>query len=196
MYDAWLHGHSIEHLHEVRVEGLPYKADFRVGDQFIEIVGMLHFAKYAQKYALKRQAYERAGIKVTWLTSDDVERLYQGCEVAIKIRPERVCLDCGTKTHDLVRGVCRNCYMRRWHRSGEKTLNCLQCGKPFTRNESASQKYCSHVCYSQSLELEWPSWDWIDDQIKTKSIRQVAFAIGVNPNALYMRLRRRKLRSR
>jgi len=196
MYDAWLHWRNIGHSHEVPIEGLPYKADFQVGDQFVEIVGMLNFIRYSQKYVKKRQAYERAGLRVTWLTADEVKQIYQGCEIALNIRSERVCSDCGKKTHDLVRGVCRICYMRRWHKSGRKAINCAYCGKQFDRNESTSQKYCSHKCYSRSLELEWPSWEWIDEQIETKSIRQVAFTIGVNPNALYMRLRRRRARNR
>jgi hypothetical protein len=107
MYDAWLHWCGIEHSHEVPVEGLPYKADFEVGDHFVEIVGMMNFIKYSQKYVKKRQAYELAGLRVTWLTADEVEQIYQGCEIALNIRSERVCSDCGKKTHDLVRGVCR-----------------------------------------------------------------------------------------
>src|SRR5439155_9168827 len=103
----------------------------------------------------------------------EVETLYAECPIRINIRPERVCGDCGKRTHDLVKGVCRLCYMHRWHRSGPSTITCAQCGKVVAPSRSRSQKFCSHRCYAESLELEWPDWEQIDQQIGTKSIRQV-----------------------
>ncbi len=56
MYDAWLHGEQVPHEHEVRVANLPYIADFRVGTEYVEIVGMAGFARYRRKLEAKRRA--------------------------------------------------------------------------------------------------------------------------------------------
>lgn len=190
MYDAYLHWQGLQHEHEVHIEDLPYVADFKVGDIYVEIVGMTRFVKYGIKYAHKRRCYEEAGVRVRWLQPMEVDALYRDCPVDLRFRSERRCLDCSKETHDLVKGVCRTCYMKRWHRTGVERA-CLWCGATFVWSGDRNRKYCSHACYARSLEFDWPSWEWIDEQLKTMSIRQLALRMGVQPSALYMRLRRR-----
>jgi hypothetical protein len=51
---------------------LPYIADFRVESEYIEIVGMTGFGRYAKKLEAKRRAYEVLSLPVWWLYSTDV----------------------------------------------------------------------------------------------------------------------------
>lgn len=194
MYDAYLHWKQIPHEHEVKMDGLPYIADFKTEDRYIEIAGMLHYPRYREKHVLKRRAYEEAGIAVTWLTIEDVEHLYSECPIPLKFRVQRECLDCGKQTHDLVKGVCRTCYIHRWHRQEVYTSTCATCGKSFFYHDNGDPKYCSRSCYWKSLEFDWPSWEWIDEQLRHMSIRQLAIQMKVKYTALYMRIRRRKER--
>lgn len=196
MYDAVLHWQNIAHQHEVRVENLPYIADFKVENQFIEIAGMKNFSKYDNKLSKKVQIYEDAGIQVTWLSREQVEELYKECPITINFREHRICERCGKQTHDLVKNVCRKCYMYVWREESTATGQCQECGNLFSLPlDKPNQKFCSHECYSASLAFDWPSWEWIEDQLKTTSIRQLAFRIGVKAPTMYMHIRRRKKRN-
>ena len=192
MYDAWLHREQIAHEHEVPITGLPYVADFRVAGEYVEIAGMLGFPRYAEKYESKRAAYARASISVRWLYPADVEALFADCALRLNFRTIRCCADCGVHTHDLVKTVCRICYMRRWRFVAGEDKSCAECGCEFNHREQ--RRFCSHACYSKSLELAWPDWQELDRRLAEKSIRQVAFDLGVRPSTLYMRLRRRRLK--
>lgn len=195
MYDAYLHWQGIPHQHEVAVEGLQYIADFYVNGMYIEIAGMKEFAKYYKKYEKKRQAYKEFDICVLWLDKHDVTKLYIGCPIELNIDPKRKCKLCGKYNHNLVEGYCKGtCYMKMWREQGQQVI-CENCSKPFNQPPGSDQKFCSHKCYSESQELEWPSWEWLAEAIKRKSIRQVAFDIGVKPSSLYMHIRRRKQRN-
>jgi len=192
MYDAYLHWKHIPHEHEARIDGLPYIADFKLADEYVEIAGMLHYPRYQEKFLLKKKAYQEANIPVTWLVIEDVERLYSTCPIPLKFRVQRTCLDCGKQTHDLVKGVCRTCYMIQWHKQEIYQSICEICGKIFSYHDNDRPKYCSRPCYWKSLEFDWPSWEWIDEQLQHMSIRQLAIQMRVKYTALYMRIRRRK----
>jgi hypothetical protein len=188
MYDACLHDRGTEHEHEAHVPGLTYLADFRVGDEFVEIVGMLTFRRYEQRHELKRRAYAAAGIAVSWVFPPEVEFLFASCAIPLRFRSLRRCADCGIDTNDLVKTVCRPCYMRRWHASSAGR-DCRQCGRRFFDREE--QRFCSRRCYWKSLELNWPDWPELDRRLAEKPASQVAHDLGVKPSTLYMRLRRR-----
>jgi hypothetical protein len=190
MYDAHLHEVGQSHEHEVHVPGLPYVADFRVAGLYVEIAAMRRFARYERKYLAKRRAYERCGLPVTWLTERDVEAVFAGCAVTLRFRVARQCEDCEIQTHDLVKGVCRRCYMHRWRRDVSHERACDSCCRPFMASRDA--RFCSRACYWQSLELAWPSWKELDALLVDTSIAAVARDLGVNPSTLYMRLRRRQ----
>jgi hypothetical protein len=192
MWDAVLHDLHIPHEHEVPVPGLPFIADFRVANVFHEVAGMTDFPRYRVKHERKREAYERAFVQVRWLSADEVAAAYRVCSVPLCFRSARRCRDCGKQTSDLVKQVCRRCYMRRWHRSVSASQTCAHCGVPIHVRDA--RRFCSRGCYWKSLELEWPSWEEIDQRLAEKPIRQVAIDLGVKPNALYMRLRRRRER--
>lgn len=192
MYDAWLHAQGTPHEHEARVPQLPYIADFRVESEYIEIVGMTSFGRYAKKLEAKRRAYEAVSLPVRWLYPADVEAFFAERHVSLRFRTRRVCEDCGLETHDLVKGVCRRCYMPRWRLAADDTRSCEQCHRDFVTREP--RRFCSHSCYAKSLELCWPDWDELDRRLAEKSIPRVAFDLGIQPNTLYMRLRRRRLR--
>jgi hypothetical protein len=192
MFDAWLHDCRKPHQHEVRVPGLPYIADFLVDGEYIEIVGMATFRRYAMKHDAKRRAYAAAEVPVRWLYPTDVETLFARCCLSLRFRSQRICADCGKQTHDLVKGVCRVCYMPRWRAGQTALLSCAECGRESRSAEP--RRFCSRSCYWASLELGWPGWEELDRRIEEKPIRQVAFDLGIQPDTLYMRLRRRRLR--
>jgi hypothetical protein len=193
MYDAHLHGKRVRHQHEVRVADLPFIADFRVGGCFIEVIGMRAFERYRLKLERKRRAYEDEGIPVRWIEATEARRLFHSSGVVLRFR-SRECCDCKKRTHDLVKGVCRPCYMRRWRDLHAKTARCESCRRQF--DATAAQRFCSRACYWTSLELDWPSWDELDQLLKEKPIRQVAFDLNVGESTLYMRLRRRRNKRR
>jgi hypothetical protein len=167
MYDAYLHSKQVTHEHEVPIPTLPYIADFRTDEVYIEIVGMTGFEKYAQKQQSKLRACAAAGIQIEWLNPAQVEELYRNCGIPLQFRVQRRCSDCDAETHDLVRGVCRKCYIRRWHSIQRVVGVCKHCGHKFTHDGSSKRGFCSQFCYHRSMELAWPSWDWIDEQLKT-----------------------------
>jgi len=193
-YDAYLHWKGIGHIHEPSVPGVPYIADFEIDGQYIEILGMSGFKRYDTKSDRKRQVYADAEVPVTWLTREDVDAVYKGCPVRLKFR-SRYCDTCSKKTHDLVNGMCRSCNRKQWGQDNGTGATCEQCGDQFFRSAGAPDaRFCSHPCYSKSLELEWLSWEEIDARLQHTSARQLAFELGIKPSALYMRLRRRQER--
>jgi hypothetical protein len=195
MYDAYLHWQGIDHQHEVWVTDLPYRADFLVGDRYVEIAGMRAFGRYEQKHMRKIAAYTNANVLVTWYSPGDVEELYTDCPIPLRFSIRRACRDCGRVTYDLVKGRCRgSCYMRYWRERGECERICTKCEAVLTVNGSDPRRFCSRECYARSLEFDWPSWEWIDDQLTVKSAHSLAIELGVKPSALYMRLRRRRER--
>lgn len=196
-YDAYLHWKGIPHTHEPRVPDLPYVADFEIpGEGFVEIAGMAGYDRYNEKLAKKQSAYVRAGVQVNWLTAAQVETLYKGCPVEVKFRA-RYCSSCGENTTTPANGMCRPCNRKQWGaENGAETRTCQQCKSEFTEpaGQAISQRFCSHDCYSKSLELGWPSWEEIDERLKTVSMAELARELGVKSATLYMKLRRRRMR--
>lgn len=155
-YDAYLHSAGLKHQHEVDVRTSygNFIADFRVGEPLVEVVGMVGFYKYENRHEAKRIAYQKAKIPVIWLSPEDVERLY---EPISKIAPITflqvlICENCNTKTNDIVKGVCRKCYMLRWHRRENGSI-CF-CGNIIQKDKG---KFCSRKCYWESLVKQNPS---------------------------------------
>lgn len=193
-YDAWLHWRKIEHRHEVPVLDGRYIADVVLEDDtIVEIAGMIGYARYATKCRLKRAAYAEAGIAVRWLTATDVDKLFQQGHLELRFRVERRCAECDLATHDLVRGRCRTCYMRRWHLENAVESICRQCGVGYQR-AGVGTGFCSRGCYWSSLELEWPPWSVIDALLQENSVADVARRLGVKSDTLNMRVHRRRKR--
>ena len=192
MYDAGLHAQRLEHEHEVAVGDLPYVADFRVDDRFIEVVGMNAFPRYRAKLEAKRRAYEAADVNVAWVFADDVVKVFQSCTTPLRFRVTRRCERCSIETHDLVKRVCRRCDMRTWHETTGTAHRCAVCGESFVT--SSERRFCSRECYWSRNETSWPTWQELNRRFAERSIAQVARDIGVKPAALYMRLRRQRLR--
>ncbi len=188
-YDAYLHDKGIDHEHEVRLPGMV--ADFKVGEAFHEIVGMMPYKKYAERHEEKKEMYKKLNLQILWIFPKDIDRLFRCClKTKLKFR-ERICLDCGTKTLDMVKNVCRNCYMKKWHDKGEQKT-CGTCGKMFISPEKDNRKFCSHVCYSDTLKkIDYGS---ILQEVEKaeKSIMAIAIENNIKPSTLYMILRRKK----
>lgn len=188
MYDAYLHSQDIDHEHEVPIGSMI--ADFKVGNEYREIAGMLGFAKYAQRHQKKVQQYVQLGVSVVWLKIEDIERLYKDCGTTIKFCSERKCRDCNKQTIDLVKAVCRNCYMKRWH-TGEPNATCPTCKNKFYAEDS--DKFCSHECYSKSLcSTEWPILADLEKMLLSTSRRDIAARLGVSRGALDQHLHRKR----
>jgi hypothetical protein len=155
MYDATLHEANRSHEREAKVPNLPYTADFAVGTDFVEIAGMLPYARYKVKYETKRRAYEDHGVPVTWFTGEEVERLYSTCTVPLRFR-ERFCDRCKKLEHDLVKGVCRPCRLIEW-RGETPEQPCVQCGEPFRPARGSTERFCGYRCYWDSLTMAVPT---------------------------------------
>ena len=194
MYDSYLHWKNIYHEHEVKVESLPYRADFKTQDGYIEIAGMMSYKKYALKYETKRAAYKKANIAVKWLFTDDVEALYKDCPIKIKLCTGRICFKCGKEEYDLALGLCSCCYMTVWREKTGQNTTCVLCSTNFKKVKSSKQRFCSYSCYWRSRRLDWPSWKWLLEEMEGKSIRQIAFGLKIKPGALYMHIRRARER--
>lgn len=189
-YDAYLHWKSIEHTHEIPIAGTKYTADFKIGERYIEIAGMTSYTRYREKYEVKRKIYNELGIDVVWLSSKDVNILFSDCQIRLKTRINCVCEDCGLNTYDLVKNVCRKCYIRRWHKSDKYSIICAQCTSQFYTGDK-NRKFCSLGCYHKSLKLnDSLDMSWVHEQMKSKSIRSIAQQAGIKTPTLYMRLRR------
>lgn len=165
MYDAYLHARREEHLHEVRVPGLRYVADFRMeSGTYVEILGMLGGRDYTERFLKKHRAYDAIALPITYVEPGSVQYLYSQYPLPLKFR-ERRCVTCGRDNHDLVRGMCRNpCYMDWWRSqkyAAEAARTCTQCGRSY---RSSGEKFCSHDCYAASLaRYPWPSWEELDE---------------------------------
>src|SRR5690606_7361050 len=80
--DDWLHLHGIEHEKEppypdeVReYSGASIRADWRVGNTFIEYFGLQSMGEYAKKTELKMRACEKCGVNLLALYPGDEQRL-------------------------------------------------------------------------------------------------------------------------
>lgn len=194
MYDAWLHSQGIEHRHEVRLRELGVVADFQVGDEFVEVVGMVGYPRYDARLAEKKRLYADAGLKVRYVTRQEARELYTACGVEVVVREQRLCSSCGKANHDLVKGLCRSpCYMDHW-REQAPSRKCEKCGVDFP-DGNGDGKFCSRRCYWQSMRQDMPPEEWFIEQSKTKSIRQLALELGLNPNTVHMRICRYRKRT-
>ena len=139
MFDAVLHAHGIPHEHQALVGIGRLTADFRLGDAFVEVVGMVGVSYYDAQYKRKRLSYEEAGLKVAWLTHLDVIELYFDQEPAIplRFRPRPECATCGRLTSR--KGNCPRCHLKG--RYG--TAPCEYCGELMPRN-SIAQRFHQH----------------------------------------------------
>jgi hypothetical protein len=153
-YDAFLHWRGIEHRHEVPVLWGRYIADFYEREKVVEITGMIGVKYYDDRLARKKADYKAQGVSVVWMTPAQVNKIYELCPLPIKCRHERKCEACQKQTNDLVKNVCRPCYMKRWHSGGEQVVTCKGCGKEFNR---IANSFCSRACYWKSLVSVSPS---------------------------------------
>lgn len=197
-YDAYLHWKGVNHSHSVRVGDLPFVADFLVENHlYVEITGMRGYEPYERKLERKKIEYASVGVACLFLNAEDVERAFVGCPLELKISPNRICTQCGEKSRRMANGLCHVCARRKWgHENGSECI-CEGCGETFIfpAGSTGSGRFCGYGCYWKSLEFDWPSWEWIDEQLATKSIRQLAAELDVKYTSLYMRIRRRKERA-
>ena len=194
MYDAILHWQNIPHKHQVPVTGTRYRADFWVSGRYVEVVGMLSVPTYREQYERKCTAYDAIGIAVDWLFSTDVVNLYSGCPLPLKSSPTAICKNCGKNTYDRVKDLCRQCYMIQWRKEHGEFHLCEYCGRQFSSTNDKA-RFCCHEHYANSLRGNWPSWQWLSDEMEKKPVYQIALDIGKKPSSLYMHIRRRRIRN-
>lgn len=196
MYDAVLHEQDIEHLHEVPVPHTSFKSDFMIDDSFIEIAGMLNFSKYREKFLKKKATYEKLEIKVIWLEIEKIELLFNSCKLPLKFREGTECKICGCQTLKLVKDICHKCYSKSWRQSTDRDLGvCAFCQKQFIQY-SLDSKFCSRECYWNSMKMNLPSMEWLENAISQKGLSQVASELGINYYTLHKRLYRYKKRQK
>lgn len=74
--DDWLYEHGIDHTYEPAIGTSKYKADFLVGDTYIEIWGIMGNAKYQAKQQKKLEAYHHFGLKLLSVYRKDFPHLH------------------------------------------------------------------------------------------------------------------------
>jgi len=197
MYDAYLHSYGVEHDHEVIVPGTSYRADVRLADgTYVEIVGMIDFGKYKQKWLKKAEAYEKANLSVKVLTAQDVEDLYRRATLPALFakKQERLCPQCGEVAALFTKGVCRHCYATTVLEKPTKTGVCSGCGQTFFyRSYDHTNKYCSIECYLSKKRVRWPSDEWLTQELLSRTQRDISAELGVHPATLNSYLRSRGL---
>lgn len=181
MYDAYLHELGVEHEHEVYLtDSCRYRADFKVGDLFIEIRGMGGYRGYDDKQAHKEAFYVENNLKVVWILPPAVCSMYKNCKT-VQVLPicKKECIDCGKESYRLTQSRCVRCYKR----SKLYSNVCEGCGKVFT-SVYGTRRFCStagKACKDLNELIE------LGERIL--SIRQV-----LKENGIYHQLYRARLR--
>lgn len=142
MYDAYLHELGVAHTHEpVIVQHRKYRADFKVGNLFIEVRGMSGYKDYDSKQIPKILLYEEQNFKVIWLSSNTVQKLYKKCKTYTVIcREPKVCSECSAPSLKLSKGMCRTCYSSCIYRDKVIENRCITCDQLF--KGYPGKKYC------------------------------------------------------
>lgn len=176
-YDAYLHWKKIGHEHEVPVPGSNYVADFLIGNQYIEIAGMLGFSKYIANYLKKEKWYKENNINVKWLYPNDVNQFFENCPVEI-IFKEMYCEVCNKLTKKLIKNMCKKCYIK--HKN--KKNNCLTCSKP------CFHKFCNSQCFGKSLKKDI-DMNYVNTLLaKNYSLSKISKLVNVTSETLSTRL--------
>lgn len=197
-YDAWLHHKGIAHLHEQDVveTGGKYRADFKIGNKYIEILGMMNIRKYKEKWYKKCRAYWDSGVDWEALVPEDVEDLFQQCSVPI-IYEKRECYTCGVPISVSLDGECRNCHRKSWGKKNSTAVVCDHCGNEYMRSGgSETGKFCGRQCYWDSLKIKsLPENSQLANELDTFSLSYIARKYGVKAGTISMRMSRMKKRA-
>lgn len=164
LVDAWLHAQDVPHQHEVHVGIGQIRADFQVGDTYIEVIAMAGYAPYDQTLQRKRAAYAKAGIEVRWIDRAEARRLYmrQSPRPPLIFNPDH----------------------------GERRTHCQQCGEPMVA-EVETTRYCSNRCRGLSMTIiKWPALDGIVESVIQLGKTGAADRLGVKAGTLDGHLRR------
>lgn len=74
----------------------------------------------------------------------------------------------------------------------QKIKFCAECKKEF-KADKIRNLYCSTECYSKNhKKIEWPSVEYIEEQLKIKSMVQIGKDLGVSDNAVRKYLKKQK----
>ena len=196
-YDVWLHEQGIAHLHEQDVDetGGQYRSDFKIGGKHIEILGMIHYKKYEDKWKKKRQTYIDNNVDWKALFPEDVEKLYKSCTTPI-IYEKRECSTCGVSLTVSFDGECRSCHRKTWGRNNATLVTCAQCGAEYPRTAgSKTGKFCTRGCYWDSLKIaNLPEDSQLSEELKSHSGTELAKRYGVKAATIHMRMMRMRQR--
>jgi predicted Zn-ribbon and HTH transcriptional regulator len=70
---------------------------------------------------------------------------------------------------------------------------CKKCNKEF-KPKKDNQYYCCIKCgHENNCKIEWPSVEWLEEQLKTKSMVKLGKELGVSDNAIKKHLKKIKL---
>jgi hypothetical protein len=197
-YDAWLHDNDIEHLHEQEVPGIKGKcrADFRVGNTFVEIAGMIGYKKYALRWAKKCELYTSAGVEWKAVYEEEVERVYASCKTEV-IFVKRCCAKCGEAIKVSLDGMCRKCHRKAWGQKNATLVDCDYCGKKYSRTAGSELgKFCTRKCYWNSLRnSHLPSDEDLAMELQGATAPILAEKYGVKANTINKRVWRARQRA-
>lgn len=74
--DDWLYEHGIEHTYEPQIGASPYRADFLIGNMYVEIWGIEGNERYEQKRKKKLEAYRRFDLNLLSVYRKDFPDLH------------------------------------------------------------------------------------------------------------------------
>lgn len=194
MFDCYLHWKRIKHEHEVNVDLLPYVADFKISNKYFEIFGMFGFKKYEDRKNEKIKAYKENNIFYKSISITTIEKLYKICPVKVIFNIERKCQVCGKETYNIIKNLCKNCYMKSYHRSAIIISTCKICKEPIQGDYK--KEYCGYECYWESLRTnKLPPDNELLEILKNKSIRKLGKELGVSPSSISSRAKRARNKS-
>lgn len=197
-YDAWMHDNDIAHLHEQEVPGTKgtCRADFKIGNTFVEVAGMIGYKKYAVRWKRKCEIYASIGVDWKAVYEDEVELLYSSSNTKV-IFVERSCTDCGEFLTVSLNGMCRKCHRKAWGKNNSVSVRCAYCDEEYPRPAgSKTGKFCTRECYWQSLrDSRLPSDEYLAVELKGTTAPMLADKYGVKSNTINMRVWRAQQKS-
>jgi endogenous inhibitor of DNA gyrase (YacG/DUF329 family) len=187
--DVYLHWRNIPHEHEVKVECLPYIADIKIGSVYFEVFGMRGFERYDIKTERKIRDYRTNRIKFGQISLRRIRERYLRSGLKVQFKVIRNCSTCGKEDHVLLRGYCRRCYMKYWHKIPTYTIKCPICGE--TKSSNRRDKFCSYRCYWLSMnKIHWPDNKALINMLNAESMRSVSKKLGIHLASLQNHIKR------
>jgi len=90
--DDWLSSKGVKHKLYPKLPGTNFKADWKVGDTYIEYWGMMNIESYVKEMKLKLEYYKKSGLRLIQIKKNDniTIKLYPLLSIAPRINLEQI----------------------------------------------------------------------------------------------------------